>query len=321
MREFEIKKNDAGQRLDKFLQKAVPSLPQALLYKYLRLKRIKRNGKRADIAARLAEGDRIQLYIGDEFFSPGGENAFLHAPARIDAVYEDANVLLVYKRPGLVVHEDDRGSADTLIARIRHYLYEKGEYDPADELSFAPALCNRIDRNTEGLVLAAKTAEALRILNEKIRLREVKKFYLCLAHGVFKQKAGVLEGFLEKDSAEKRVYVHESRRPGDLSASLRYRVLGERNALSLVEVELLTGRTHQIRAQLAYAGHPLLGDGKYGRNALDAPYGFTHQALCAYKVAFDFASDAGALSYLKGKTVELPEVGFARAFREGTLGR
>lgn len=321
MKEFEIMENDAGQRLDKFLQKAVKTLPQSLLYKYVRIKRIKVNGKRTESAYKLVKGDRVQLYINDEFFETDAENAFLRAPAIVDAIYEDKNILLVNKKPGLVVHEDESGSADTLIARIQHYLYDKGEYDPEHENSFVPALCNRIDRNTSGIVIAAKNAESLRILNEKIKTREIKKLYLCIVHGVLEKKAGTLEGFLEKDSSEKKVYIHDKRQPGDLEVKTKYRVIGENSGLSLIEAELVTGRTHQIRAHFASIGHPLLGDGKYGSNTLNDRYNFTHQALCSYKTIFDFRTDAEILNYLKGKEFEVPNVAFARDFYESNLKR
>lgn len=320
MKSYLISKNDADQRLDKFVQKAVKNLPQSLLYKYIRLKRIKVNGKRTEIAYRLREGDTVEMYVNDEFFAEGSAD-FLRAPAQVDVLYEDENLLLADKKPGLVVHEDNDGASDTLINRILHYLYDKGEYDPQAENSFAPALCNRLDRNTGGIVIAAKNAAALRILNEKIKLREIEKLYLCIVHGHMEQKSGVLEGYLEKDEDERRVYIHEKRQAGDLAIQTKYRVLGQSGALSLLEVELVTGRTHQIRAHLASIGHPILGDGKYGTNELNRPYGFKVQALYAYKLTFGFATDAGPLQALNGRSFEAENVRFATDFYDGKITR
>ena len=260
------------------------------------------------------------MYINDEFFSESGAD-FLKAPAQVDILYEDENLLLAEKKPGLVVHEDNDGAADTLINRILHYLSDKGEYDPKAENSFVPALCNRLDRNTGGIVIAAKNAAALRILNEKVKQREIEKLYLCIVHGRMEKKAGILEGYLEKDEDERRVYIHEKKQAGDLAIKTKYRVLGESGALSLLEVELVTGRTHQIRAHLASIGHPILGDGKYGTNELNRPYGFKTQALFAYKLTFDFTADAGPLNYLKGKTFEVRDVWFANEFYNGKILR
>lgn len=312
MKSFIINKNDSGQRLDKFLEKAVPLLPRALLYKYVRLKRIKLNRKRCSFDTRLSEGDLLELYINDEFFSENSSEYFLCAPDKVSVVYEDENILIADKEAGLIVHEDEGEAVDTLINRIKHYLYNKGEYNPAEEHSFAPALCNRIDRNTAGLVVAAKTAEALKILNEKIKARELEKKYLCVVFGKMEKKQDTLRAFLTKNAENNLVTVSE--KSGEKTIITKYKVLSEREDLSLLEVDLITGRTHQIRAHLSYIGHPLLGDAKYGIGRNSEKYGFRHQALYSYKITFNFTSPAGELDYLKGKTFEAPKIPFRENF-------
>ena len=321
MRELIVNQNDAGQRLDKFLTKAVPLLPQSLLYKSIRTKRIKRNGKRCAISDRLQPGDVISLYLSDDLF--GGDSqapAFLAAPSRLDIVYEDENILLVDKRPGLIVHEDSGHQVDTLINRILHYLYQKGEYDPAQEQSFVPSLCNRIDLNTGGIVIAAKNAPALRVLNEKIKSRELQKTYLCIVHGHLPQRAATLKGFLRKDAKNNQVEIFDHPIPDGRTILTRYRVLAENTRFSLLEVDLLTGRTHQIRAHLAHIGHPLLGDAKYGFNRDNRDTGYRHQALYSYQLTFRFCSDAGPHNYLNGRTFTVPSVWFREDFLQGKLG-
>lgn len=314
MKSFIINKNDSGQRLDKFIAKSVRNLPKSLMYKYIRLKRIKINGKRCEISTRLNEGDEIQLYINDEFFDSPKENSFLNVSPNIDIVYEDKNIILVDKPSGLVVHEDDDNCIDTLINRIKRYLYDKKEYDPDNELSFAPALCNRLDRNTSGLVICAKNAESLRILNQKIKNRELKKYYLCVCVGIFDKKEDLLKNFLFKDVKSKSVRIENSKSPKNKQILTKYKVVSEKNNLSLVEIDLLTGRTHQIRAHMAYIGHPILGDGKYGLNQLNKSYGVKTQTLCAYRLIFDFKSDSGILEYLNKKSFESKAPWFAEKF-------
>ena len=316
MKQLTIGKNDAGQRLDKFLQKNLPNLPQSLLYKYIRKKRIKVNGKRAEISTRLSVGDVLDLYINDEFFEkPEPTYDFLHAGTNLNILFEDENVLVLDKPVGLLAHPDDREYVDTLIGRVKRYLYEKGEYDPDAEQSFTPALVNRIDRNTGGIVLAAKTAEALRVLNQKMKDREIHKFYLCAVHGTPQPSAGLLKGYLWKDEKKNRVYVYKDFRPGAKTIETKYRVLKSAENMSLVEVELLTGRTHQIRAHFASIGCPLVGDGKYGNNQNNRKQGGRRkQFLYSYKTVFDFTTDAGALAHLNGMTFEVPNVWFAEQF-------
>ena len=307
MKEFTIKKNDAGQRLDKFLTKAVKGLPMSLMYKYIRTKKIKVNRARTEQKYVLQEGDVVQLFIKDEFFdSPERDDSALASiKPKLTVVYEDENIILVNKRPGVLVHEDDEGKDNTLIMHIKAYLYQKGEYDPENEQSFAPALCNRIDRNTGGIVIGAKNAEALRVMNEKIKNDEISKFYYCAVHGKMPKKADTLTGFLLKDSDKNQVRIFDKQVKGSKNIITKYKVVSEKNGNSLLEIELVTGRTHQIRAHLSYIGHPLLGDGKYGVNKDDRAKGYKYQALYAYRLRFDFNDDSGALGYLRGKEVKL----------------
>ena len=316
MREFTIGKNDAGQRLDRFVAKNLPLLPPALLQKYIRLKRIKVNGKGSKRDVRLETGDILQLYINDEFFDkPNEENLFLTVfKPQLNIVYEDDNLLLVDKRPGLSVHADKTEKVNTLINHIQAYLYQKREWNPKWENAFAPALCNRIDRNTGGIVIAAKNAEALRIINEKIRAHELEKSYLCITVGCPKRPEGKIEGFLLKDEAKKEVRFFHKPVPGGKTAVTLYKTLESRNGLSLVECRLLTGRTHQIRVSMAEIGCPLLGDGKYGKGNVNRRYHETRQALYSYKLRFDFPTDAGTLNYLKGKEFTVENVPFREKY-------
>lgn len=312
MKEYIIKSNDAGQRLDKYLTKTFANLPMSLMYKYIRLKRIKLNGKRAEISSRLSEGDVLSLYINDELLEETAPKYdFTSAPDLIDIVYEDENIMLVNKPQGLIVHPDDTEYRDTLIMRIQHHLYKSGEYCPENEASFKPALVNRIDRNTGGIVIAAKNAMALRVLNEKLKNREINKFYLCVVHGKMPKKEDTLTGYLEKDEDRNLAKIRAHKTDESRLIRTRYRVLAQKGDLSLLEIELLTGRTHQIRAHLASIGHPLLGDGKYGINTADRKKGYKHQALWSYRLAFDFKEDSDALQYLNGKEFMVKSVWFA----------
>lgn len=348
MRSFTCNTNDAGQRLDKFITKTVRGLPQSLLYKYIRKKRIKINGNRAHENDILSVGDVVEMYIPDEFFD-GAENIggvivqrqainvsrtaefsrIRHIP---EIVYEDDNLILCDKKPGVLVHIGDEGDKntaaeserETLLFALQAYLWQKGEYDPEKEHSFAPALCNRIDRNTGGIVIFAKNAPTLRQINDAIRQGYMEKRYLCAVHGKF-PCAQILSGYLRKDYKTKTVTVSDMPQPGsrEIRTGCSPIAYNRERDLTLLEVRLYTGRTHQIRAHLAYSGYPLLGEGKYGENREDRRVGYTHQALYSYSLTFAFPPeyDAGSLTYLTGKTcvVRRENIRFLSLFPDAKL--
>lgn len=288
MLSFTVNKNDAGKRADRFLLRATDA-PASLIYRAFRKKDIKLNGIRIKENAVLSEGDSLVAYISDEFAK---RDAAPFASAEVDVVYEDENIAVLNKPKGLP-SQPDSNHADALSERFKAYLEGKGEYSPSEENSFAPALCNRLDTNTGGLVIGAKNAAALREMNAAVKARLVKKFYLCRTVGTPTPPSGVLISTISKDAAKNKSSVGRGGKP----ITTAYRVL-EPGPEALVEVELFTGRSHQIRAQMAAIGHPLVGDGKYG-----APPSAGGQRLTAYKIAFTIRE--GMLSYLNGKEITL----------------
>ena len=299
MREFKINKNDAGQRLDKFVLKTVKGMPVSLMYKAIRTKKIKVNRKRAEQKQMLLEGDVVQMFLSEDLFSDKiTDNELLTVAPQIDVVYEDENLLICNKAPGILVHSGDGdgktsgdgnvGDRNTLVYHVQAYLAQKGEYNPTEENSFAPALCNRIDRNTGGIVISAKNAAALRDINERIKNNEITKKYLCAVHGKLPKKTDTLRDFLIKDSKTNTVRVLKNSAYGAKEIITKYHMVeyNPQKDISLVEIELVTGRTHQIRAHMSSIGHPLLGDGKYGKIELDKKLGYKHQALYSYKLTF-----------------------------------
>ena len=315
MREVTINKNDAGQRLDKYLTKRFRTMPKSLMYKYLRTKYIKLNGKKVQPEVFLNEGDVLTFYIRDEFFENDKNYDFMKAGKTLDILYEDENILLLDKKVGVICHQDDRYETDTLNLRVLRYLYEKGAYDPEQENSFVPALCNRIDRNTGGIVIAAKNAEALRVMNQKIRDREIEKYYLCVVKGKPTPSHAVLTAYHRKDERTNTVTITDRPNENTKEIVTEYKVLDASPALSLCEVLLHTGRTHQIRAHMAHIGHPLLGDEKYGDRKLNAKYRLQRQALYSYKLTFRFTTSAGCLESLNGRSFAVKNVWFADDLR------
>lgn len=312
MKKYIINKNDSEKRVDSFVLKVTKGLPKSLLYKFLRLKKIKLNRKRCQGNEVLKEGDVLELYINDEFFEETKVEPILKAPTDFKPIYEDENIVLLFKKAGLLCHSGNEKGLPSLVDMLKGYLFSKGEYNPAEESSFSPALCNRLDRNTSGIVIGAKNAMALREVNRKISEGKLKKLYLCLVYGKIEKEQGEINLFIKKTENEQTVKVSKTEKKGYKKAITLYKVVNynKEKDVSLLEINLITGRTHQIRASLDFIGHTLVGEKKYIKSfpkspKLKNPPKF--QALCAYKIGFlkdDLESD---LSYLDGKDFEVPE--------------
>ena len=302
---------DDGRRLDRWIKANVPNLPVSLTQKFLRLKKIKVNGKPAKADDRVNAGDTVRLFIEEEYFQPREKPDALLSAFRphVEVVYEDENVLLVDKKPGLICHPDETEKVNTLLTHVRAYLYQKGEGSAHG--GFMPVLVNRIDRFTGGIVICAKTEQAMHILSNKIRAREIEKSYLCVVEGSVFPPEGIFDNYILKTPGRSRVKVFKTSVPDSQRAQTQYRTLARRDGLSLMECTLVTGRTHQIRAQFAFAGHPLVGDLQYGaKQGGERQY----QALYSYRLRFDFRTDAGPLNDLNGREFTVRSVPFVREY-------
>lgn len=310
MKSITISSNDAGQRVDRLILKTFDRLPKALMFKEIRKKNIKVNKKRCTPEQILNAGDVLELYLKDDVLHIKEKHYdFLKASTDLDIIYEDENIILLNKKVGILCHPDGKDYIDNLVARLKRYLFEKGEWNP-DDSSFTPSLANRIDRNTGGIVIGAKNSQALKIINDKIKSREIEKYYLTVVHGQMPRKSEILTAYLTKNEKKNMVTVTDYQTDGAKQIVTQYTVLDYQGNASLLEVKLLTGRTHQIRAHLAHIGHPLFGDGKYGVDK-----GRYRQALYSYKLEFSFKNE-NVLSYLNGKIFQAKNIQLLNDYKE-----
>ena len=307
-----VDKNSDGQRADKFIKKILPLAPNSFIYKMFRKKDVKVNGVRIKEDTFVYEGDVMQLFLYEDKVKEFQEEVSIeHLAVQFEVVYEDEHILVVNKPAGLILHEDDKEKKNTLANQVLSYLYQKGEYDPKTSQGFIPGPVHRLDRNTSGLVIFGKTFSALKDLNEMVRLRHcIKKEYVTIVSGELKSDQHLV-GYMKKDEQKQLCFMVSKNTPGALTMETKYKVLRHNREFSYIEVELITGRTHQIRLHMASTNHPVIGDRKYGNFEVNKmvknKYGLNHQLLHAYRITF--TKPIGCLKYLTGKTIEAPAKG------------
>lgn len=307
MKEIRIAENEADQRIDRFVKKYLPEVPLGMIYKYLRTKKIKVNGKKVQQNYRLQLGDRVMFYLDTAVENHQVQRVIQHYPREFGIVYEDEHLLVVDKPAGLLVHPDEAGPQNTLDQQVISYLISSGAYCPEEEKTFQPAPSNRLDRNTSGIILFGKDYATVQALNEMIREQRISKYYLALVKGQLPE-GRELKGYLVKDERTNQVSVSQEKENGSLSIHTRYRVQQSFREYTLLEVELITGRSHQIRAHFASIGHPIIGDPKYGdvrvNREVRQHWHLKSQFLHAYKVVFD--RSLPPVGYLTGKAIIAP---------------
>lgn len=305
MKEIVITSNEAGQRFDKFLRKYLNNMPLSGIYKAIRKKDIVVNGKKSSEKYILNEGDVVKFKIELNAVEKKKELDFLNVEYDFDIAYEDDNLLIVEKKPGVLVHHDEGKENLTLTDEVKAYLYDKGQYNPEKEKTFAPSPCNRLDRNTEGLVIFAKNYDTLKGVNEIIRNGTLKKYYMTLVKG--KIKDGVYTAYMVKNPNTNRVKISKENVKDSKEIITDVKTLDSIGAFSLVEIDLITGRSHQIRAHLSWLKNPIVGDPKYGdakvNNYFKNEYGVQSQMLIAYKLTFKECPES--IKYIEGKTVTM----------------
>ena len=314
MKSFTAGTNEEGVRLSRFVESVTKDMPRSMMYKAFRNKRIKVNGKRAEPDTRLHQNDLIELYINDEFFPAGAAAPAKKPPRRqppVTVIYEDGNIAVLYKPAHLLCHSDCTGDAN-LVDAFAAYLQAKGEYDPHAEQRFAPAICNRLDRGTEGLVIAAKSYAALRDMNAIIRDNQMKKEYLTITVGT--PPAGRHIAWLQHSEKNNKVRIHAREAEGYKQIITEVTPIRQNGPFTLCRIGLITGRTHQIRAHLAYLGHPVLGDIKYGNRKMNERTGLKTQALCAQRLTFDRIPQDNILHELSGRVIKLEDPAIVRQF-------